>query len=69
MKLKEIDLRYWEWCLIHKQKVPPLTPDELISLWKKHGFHPDVVPILRKKILEWGFDEMTPTELRKLMEN
>jgi hypothetical protein len=69
VKLKEIDLRGWEWCFIHKQKLPPITPDELIALWQKYGFDPDVLPVMRKEILKRGFDEMTPAELKKLMEN
>jgi hypothetical protein len=65
----ERELREWEQCFIHRCKPPPLTPDQLISLWKKYGFDPDFIPILRKEILRMGHDEMTPEELRKLMEN
>lgn len=69
MKLEEAELRYWEWCFIHNQKMPPLSPDELIALWQKYGFSPAVLPVLRHEILKRGYDEMTPAELRKLMEN
>jgi hypothetical protein len=65
----EKDLRFWEWCLIHNQKLPPITPDKLIALWKRYGFHPEVLPALRHEFLKRGYDQMTPAEFRKLMEN
>jgi len=47
------EVEKWELALIRGLPLPDVPVDVLLAHWKKVGFTPEVLPILRERFTDW----------------
>ena len=52
-KFKKKHLRAWEFCLTQGFPLPNIPVDDLIELWKKHGFGANAFEVISIQFRKW----------------